>query len=268
VGDWLTDQVVLITGAGSGMGRAVVDRFLEEGAHIGILELVPAKVEALKNELDPERTHVLQGNAASWDDNARAVAETVERFGKLDVFIANAGIFDGNAHLKDIAAEDLGRAFDELYAVNVRGPILGAKAALPELVKTEGTMLFTCSFASYHPAGGGLLYTSSKHALLGVVQELAYELAPKVRVVGVAPGACMTVMHGVSALGQTTMPSLIEGNEKYLPVNFLPYPEDYAATYLFLASKKNSRVMTGTVINAYNGLHIRGTGQLVGGADL
>jgi NAD(P)-dependent dehydrogenase (short-subunit alcohol dehydrogenase family) len=264
---WLDDRVALVTGGGSGLGRAVVERYLAEGAHVGVLELVGEKVEDLRSQLG-DRIVVVQGDVADYEANARAVEETVARFGRLDVFVGNAGIFDGMTSIVDIPVDVLGAAFDEMYAVNVKGCIFGAKAAIPSLLESEGCIILTASFASYYPAGGGILYTSSKHAVLGLVRQLAYELGPKVRVYGVAPGAVMTTMRGVAALGQTTMPSLQPGNEKLIPVQFLPEPEDYAGSYVFLASKENARVMTGITINAYNGFDVRGIQQPIGGLNL
>ena len=71
-------------------------------------------------------------------------------------------------------------AFDEMFAVNVKGYLLGAKAALPELVATGGNMVFTLSNSSFLPDGGGPLYVASKHACLGLVRQLAHELAPRI----------------------------------------------------------------------------------------
>ena len=80
--------------------------------------------------------------------------------------------------LADLADDDLTRAYDELFGVNVRGCIFGAKAALPALRKTGGSMIFTASVAGLNSGGGGALYTASKHAVVGLIRELAVELGP------------------------------------------------------------------------------------------
>ena len=129
---WLDGQVALVTGGGSGIGRAVVARFVEEGARVGVMERVATRAAELRDEFG-DRVIGIAGDVAQLADNKRAVAETVRAFGRLDVFVGNAGIFDVYAKLAEFDEERLGQAFDELFGVNVKGCIFGAKAALPEL---------------------------------------------------------------------------------------------------------------------------------------
>ena len=122
-------------------------------------------------------------------------------FGKLDVFVGNAGIFDVYAKLAELPDDELMRAYNELFRVNVGGCIFGARAAVAELRRTGGSMIFTASVAGLNSGGGGALYTASKHAVVGLIRELAVELAPDIRVNGVAPGGTMTDLRGLAALG-------------------------------------------------------------------
>src|ERR1700746_3323835 len=144
---WLDGQVALVTGGGSGIGRAVVKRFVEEGARVGILDRVSARTQQLRAGFG-NAVVARAGDVAQLADNKRAVAETVGAFGRLDVFIGNAGVFDSFLSLADFPEESLSAACDELFGVNIKGCILGAKAALPELMKTEGSMVFTASVAA------------------------------------------------------------------------------------------------------------------------
>ncbi len=184
---WLEGQVALVTGGGSGIGRAVVDRFIAEGASVGVLELHPAKAAALVAG-HGDRVAVTVGDATSYADNERVVEETVRKFGRLDTFVGNAGLWDFGAKLADVPGEVLGAAFDELFGLNVKGYVLGARACVNALRATGGSMIFTVSNAGFWPGGGGVLYTASKHAAIGLIKQLAYELCPDVRVNGVAPG--------------------------------------------------------------------------------
>ena len=84
------------------------------------------------------------GDVANYEDNVRAVQATVERFGKLDCFIGNAGIWDHYADIVNTSGEQLDKAFDEIMGINTKSLILGAKAALNELVKTEGSIVLPC----------------------------------------------------------------------------------------------------------------------------
>ncbi|MDP1907198.1 MAG: SDR family NAD(P)-dependent oxidoreductase, partial [Hyphomicrobium sp.] len=180
---WLDNSVALITGGGSGLGRALVERFIKEGANVGVLESNAQRAEELSAAFGA-RVTVTVGDVTRYADNLKAVEQTAKKFGRLDTFIANAGIFDFFQPLAQYDGDKLGAAFDELFAVNVKGGLLGARAALGELVKSRGSIIFTISNAGFYPGGGGPVYTGSKHALVGLVKQLAHELAPKVRVNG------------------------------------------------------------------------------------
>ena len=185
---WLDGQVALVTGGGSGIGRAVVARFVEEGARVGVMERLTSRAEQARADLG-DAVIGITGDVASIADNRRAVAETVGAFGRLDVFVGNAGIFDVFVSFADLSDDKLSQAYDELFDVNVKGCIFGARAALPELRKTGGSMIFTASIAGLNSGGGGVLYTASKHAVVGLIRALAAELGPDIRINGVAPAA-------------------------------------------------------------------------------
>ncbi len=259
---WLAGDVAFITGGGSGLGRALVERFIAEGAKIVVLEYSPEKSAALIRDFGDDIA-VVTGDVRSLADNKEAVALAVKRFGKLDVLVGNAGIMDMPALLMDLPEESLDAVFDELMGVNVKGYILAARAAAEELQKTRGCMVFTASSASFIPGGGGIFYTTSKHAVVGVVRELAYQLAPDVRVNGVGPGPMRTDMRGSKALGMQDVvfspedESIRAGLRAIFPLA-CDDPADYAGLFVALASRRNAATTTGEVINAADGLGIRG----------
>ena len=90
---WLEGNVAIVTGGGSGLGRALVERFIKEGARVGVLERSAERGEELRREFG-DQVEVVVGDVTTWADNARVVEQTAARFGRLDTFIANAGIFD------------------------------------------------------------------------------------------------------------------------------------------------------------------------------
>ena len=258
---WLDGVVALVTGGGSGIGRAVVARFLEEGARVGVLERVAARVEQLQTDFG-DAVLALQGDVTRLEDNKRAVEATVRAYGQLDIFVGNAGIFDNFLSLADFPEATLGDAFDELFAVNVKGYVLGAKAALPALQKTAGCMVFTASVAGFNSGGGGTLYTASKHAVVGLIRQLAVELGPLVRVNGVAPGGTRTDLRGLAALGQAERSHFAgPGWEERLrtgnPLQLALQPNDLAGAYVFLASKANAKGATGVIITVDAGSTLR-----------
>lgn len=269
---WLTNTVVLVTGGGSGLGRALVERFLKEGARVGVLESSAQRAEALRADF-ADKVEAIVGDVTKYADNVRAVEKTVARFGRLDTFVANAGVFDFFQALPQYEGAKLGAAFDELFAVNVKGGLLGARAALAELVKSRGSIIFTISNAGFYAGGGGPVYTASKHALVGLVKQLAHELAPKVRVNGVAPGGMKTNLSGLRATGTDGQQlSSVEGLDEMLrditPMQIAPRPEDYCGPYVLLASAAEAGPITGTIIHTDGGFGVRGIVKVRGGDEL
>lgn len=258
---WLDGQVALVTGGGSGLGRALVERFVAEGGKVGVLERNPEKAKQLADDFG-DAVSVTEGSATSWADNDRAVADSVAAFGQLDCFVGNAGLWDFGVSLEDMPAEALPDAFGQLFELNVLGYLLGAKASLNALRQSKGSIIFTLSNAAFYPGGGGALYTSSKHAVMGLVMQLAYELAPDIRVNGVAPGGMPTDLRGPGALGlaDTAFGSLPVDQ---LMIRMAPLEKpiaaaDYTGTYVLLASRENSGTTTGSVHNCDGGLGVRG----------
>lgn len=253
----LKDKVALVTGAGAGIGRGIVRRFVAEGAKVIAVDVSRDRIESVAAELGPA-VLPLAADVSLWEANEAAVAAGLQAFGKLDVFVGNAAVYDHAATLEAMSGPDIGRAFDELFAVNVKGYLLGAKAASVPLFKTRGSMVFTASFASFSPSGGGCLYTASKHAVVGIVRQLAYEFAPDIRVNGVAPGVALTVLGGLRSLEQEPKDSLLPGTERSLPLQAIPDADAYGGLYAFLASGAESAHITGSIFTADSGLSIRG----------
>lgn len=266
---WLDGTVAVVTGGGSGLGRALVERFVAEGARVGVLERSADRAAALRRDF-ADAVEVVIGDVTVLADNLRVVRQTVERFGRLDCFIANAGLFDHWQTLAGFDPDTIGGAFDELFAVNVKGALLGAKAAQPELLKSRGSLIFTLSNAAFYPGGGGPIYTASKHALVGLVRQLAYELAPHIRVNGVAPGGMATNLSGLAATGTAgSRLNQIENLDQILrditPLSIAATPAQYCGPYVLLASRDNSATMTGAIVNADGGLGVRGIMNVRGG---
>ncbi len=267
----LNDEIVLITGGASGLGRAIVERFLEEGARLVVFDRSPERIADLAAS-HADRIEVIGGDVRSHADNARAVEACVARFGRLDCAIGNAGIWDYSVSLDALPAEQIDGAFDELFHINVKGYLNLAKAALPALVRSSGALIYTVSNAGFDPAGGGPLYTASKHAVVGLIRQLAYELAPSVRVNGVAPGPIDTDLRGPAALGLADKSigsiDLPANAGSAMPIGFVPATADYAGGYVFLASRRDSRPATGGVLKLDAGIAVRGIGRASAGGKL
>jgi len=267
----LSGQVALVTGGASGIGRAVVERFVQEGASVGVLDLAP---KALEEPRFGDSLLSVEGDVTRYEDCAAAVTATIERFGKLDVVVANAGIIDGFRPLVALEPDVLEQIFDQVIAVNLKGYLLISKAALPWLFESEGTIIFTLSNSSFYPNGGGAAYVASKHADLGLLRQLAWELAPTVRVNGVSPGGTrspMALADAVPAAGSGPDPRVGQGEDldalltRIAPLARVSPPEDHAGAYVLLADRSSNRSMTGTVIESDGGLGVRGIMATRGG---
>ena len=249
----LQGKTALITGAASGIGRAVAARFLAEGANVVAFDRVASPPGS---DVSSASFDSIVGDARSADDNRRAVDLALSRFGRLDVFVGNAGLYDNRRALRSFTAAELDAAFDELFAVNVKGYLLGALAAADALAEARGCILFTSSVSGTHAGFGGPLYVAAKHAVNGLTKQLALELAPDIRVNAVAPGYVPTGLRGLDSLGQQASTSGPARGQ--VPLQILPSADDFAGAYVFLASDACSRTATGTILALDGGAAVRG----------
>jgi NAD(P)-dependent dehydrogenase (short-subunit alcohol dehydrogenase family) len=257
---WLDGKRALVVGAGSGIGRAVLAAFASEGARVAALELDPAKAARLAQEL-PDGV-VTRGDATAVADARAAVSAVTEAFGGLDVLVNCAGIFDFYRGLADLDDDVFDAAFDEMFAVNVKSQLVCVRAALPQLRRARGSVVLTVSTSGFYPGRGGVLYVASKFAVRGCVVALAHELAPDIRVNGVAPGGTLgTELTGPASLGLAGRALGAEpGREQDLraraPLRVALTGDDHAGSYVFLASDR-ARGVTGTVVHSDGGMGIR-----------
>src|ERR1700761_7160104 len=143
---WLEGSSVVVTGAGSGLGAALVRRFVAEGASVVAFDKSADKLRLLQKETG-DNVEPVTGDVTSYAGNAAACQAAVDRFGKLDTFVGNAGLWDFNGALAATDPDRLASGFDELFGVNVKGYLLGAKAAHGWLAQSLGSIIFTLSNA-------------------------------------------------------------------------------------------------------------------------
>lgn len=252
---WLSGKTALITGAGEGIGRIVVKRFLEEGcAGVVAFDIAADRLQTLGEELDG-RVLTFRGDVRSLADNRAAVELAVSSFGKLDIFIGNAGIYDGRRRLTELSESELNDGFNDVFAVNVKGYLLGAMATREELARNKGCIVYTLSTSSFY-VGGGPIYVASKHACLGLTRSLAHELAPEIRVNGVAPSGTPTALADSQSLRRSPKHGatvrLRSGGPGTNILGAQIEAADHAGAYVLLASE-HARIITGAVINSDGG---------------
>lgn len=260
MGDWLRGKRALVVGAGSGIGLAVVEVFLSEGAQVAVLEKSPEKTAAF-TESHPDCPATV-GDATTRGANEEAVANAVDAFGGLDVLVNCVGIFDFYTGLEAIDADTLDAAFTEMFSVNVKTHLHAVKAALPALRKSRGNIVLTASTSAFYPGRGGVLYVSSKFAVRGLITTLAYELAPTIRVNGVAPGGTLnTDLRGLQSLGLDARrlddsPGRAGELAARVPLDVALDGRDHAWSYVYLASER-ARGLTGEIVHPDGGMSVK-----------
>ena len=239
----LEGKIALITGGARGMGAAEAFLFAREGAKVIIADILEAEgkqVEAAISEAGGEAFFVRLDVTKASDWNS-AIAETVARYGKLNVLVNNAGITD-RASLEETSEE----TWDRLLAVNAKGVFLGTKLVMPEMRKAGGGSIINISSVSGMVSIGYPAYNASKGAVRVFTKNVAVEYSrDNVRVNSIHPGAIWTPMTDTS-ISRTQRGSTI-------PMGRVGEPEEVAFGVLFLASDESS-YMTGSELVIDGGL--------------
>ena len=232
----LEGRSAVVTGGASGLGRAIALRFADEGAFVvvGDLRDDPREGGEPIAELLGDRGAFLDADASRADDVDRLVRAAVDRFGRLDVMVCNAGIAGRYSKgLLETTEED----WDAIMAVNLRGVFLGTKRAVAEMVEQEpvdevrGRVVIISSQHGMIGPPGHVAYATSKGGLVNFVHQVAVDFGPRgVLVNAVAPGKILT------GNPEGMRPELLEYSHSRTPFHRLGRPDDVAGAALFLAS--------------------------------
>jgi NAD(P)-dependent dehydrogenase (short-subunit alcohol dehydrogenase family) len=243
----LQDKVVIITGGAGGIGRAAGKLFVDEGAYVLLVDLNEAVLKDAVAEIGSNAASYFVGDVTKAEDNFAMVACAEERYGGVDGLLANAGIEGDVASIADYDED----RFDQVMAINVKGPFLGLKAVTPALAKRGGgSVVITSSIAGLTGTPNLSAYTTSKHAVIGLMRGAAKELAPlKIRVNTVNPSPVETeMMRRLEAgIGGEEGAELVKaGMAERILLQRYGQPEDIARTMLHLVSD-DSAFVTGSV---------------------
>lgn len=244
----LDGKVAIVTGATSGMGRDSAKLFAAEGAKVVITgrneERAKEVVDDIKDE-GGEAIYVI-ADMANLDDVEKIFDATMDEYGTVDVLFNNAGMLSMSP-LMDLTIEEWNRVFN----VNVTSALRLTQLVAPVMKeKGKGTIVNTCSVASFGAHHGFAAYVDSKHAMMGLTRSIAWELGPEIRCNGIAPGLIHTAM--VDSIGG---PGALQQMIDQCPVKRHGVPEDIATVALFLASDDSSFI-DGQIIKVDGGFEI------------
>lgn len=246
----LKDQVAVVTGAGSGMGKAIAQLFAKEGAKVVAADINLDAVQAVVSEIEASggSATAIQTNVAVEEDIQKMIDTAVERYGTLDILVNNAGIMDNFVPAEDLTDE----LWERVFAVNTTGVMRAIRKALPIfLSKEQGNIINVASIGGLQGSRAGAAYTASKHAVIGLTKNVGFQYAAKgIRCNAIAPGGVAT-----NITASLTNPHPFGAEKAQAGANFNPrfgQSEEIANVALFLASDDSSFV-NGTVIVADSG---------------
>ena len=220
-------QIVLITGAGGGIGAAAARAFAADGHSVAAADINGARLEALAGQIPAEQLLTVAADVRDRSSVEAMVARTVERFGAIDVLCPNAGVFVGPDRPIEETPDD---AIDLLIDVNIRGVVNVLQAGLPH-VRPGGAVILTSSISGLQAHPGGAVYAATKTAQIGLARSLAAELGPRrIRVNVISPGTIETAM-ATEAHTPEQLAEFAEAN----PLGRLGQPADVAEAFVFLA---------------------------------
>jgi len=232
----LNNQIALITGGTSGIGLATAQRLIAEGAQVIITGRTQETLDGALEELG-ERAIGVRGDVSVAADREALFATIQERYGRIDILFANAGILT-MAPFEEQDEEGLNR----LFAVNFNGAYFAVQGALP-LMGEGSSVVINTSVAGAIGFEGGSVYGATKAALRSLVRTLAAELAPRgIRVNAVSPGPIETPIYGKLGLDQATVDGFAEELTAKVPLKRFGRADEIASATLFLASTEASFV--------------------------
>ncbi|MGO4571593.1 SDR family oxidoreductase [Microvirga sp. 2TAF3] len=243
----LEGKVALITGAGSGFGLGIAEKFAQEGAKVAIVDIKEDAAKAAADKIGASAIG-LAADVSKAADVKAAVKKALEAFGRLDIVVNNAGISHRNRPMLEVDEEE----FDRVFAVNVKSIYLFAQAAVPQMREQGGGVFINVgSTAGLRPRPGLTWYNGTKGAVHTITKSMAVELAPnQIRVCALAPVAGETPLLA-TFMGEDT-PQKREQFVNSIPLGRFSKPEDIANAALYLASDEASMI-TGVVLEVDGG---------------
>ncbi|MEU9342686.1 glucose 1-dehydrogenase [Streptomyces sp. NPDC048278] len=227
--------MALVTGAASGIGRATVEAFVEEGARVTVVDIAVEEGEATVDRVGSDNAIFVRADVSDLVAMENAVRRTVQTWGRLDVAHNNAGIEHLGAALAECGVAD----WERVLRINLTGVFVCMKAEIPQMVRTGGGVIVnTASVAGLTSGVGMSAYVASKHGVVGLTKAAALDYAKQgIRVNAIAPGLTRTAMLDVAI---RNAPASVEEFSKSIPMGRPATPQEMAEAVVWLASDRSS----------------------------
>ncbi|MBP1949080.1 SDR family NAD(P)-dependent oxidoreductase [Virgibacillus litoralis] len=231
----LKNKVALITGAGSGMGKAQAVEYSNEGAKVILADINLEGAEKTAQQLRDNggEAVAVKGNVAKKAEAEDMVNKGLEHFGHIDILSNTAGILDNYKPSLEIEEDE----WDQIMGVNLKGAYLMTNAVLPQMIeKGKGTVINFASIAGFVAGGGGAVYTPTKHGIIGYTKQLSFDYGKKgIKANAICPGAVETAMTKEIFEENEAIQDLLSDT----PAGRAAKPEEIAYLSVFLASDKS-----------------------------
>lgn len=235
--DKLSGKVAFITGAGSGMGRAIALEFARQGARIVAVDINKAGAEQTCAAIGAESSLALAGDISVADSVKKLCAAAIAHFGQVDILVNNAGVLDNYLPVTE-TDEAL---WDKILNINLKSMFLTTKSLIPQMIaQGGGAIINVASIAALVAGGGGAAYTASKHGVVGLTRQIAFDYGQQgIRANAICPGAVETAM--TKAIFASEDAAVME-SVRAVPAGRYGKPEEIAKLALYLASEDASFV--------------------------
>ena len=231
----LNHKVAVVTGAGSGLGKAISLAFIKAGASVGIADINENTLKNTEGEMRKinEKILSIKTDVSNEGQVKNFINKTVEKFGKLDIIVNNAAVAIGGYPITEMSNDD----WQKLIGINLSSVFYGCKHAIPHLKKNKGGSIINIASAQAHtPMPGWAAYAGAKGAIISMTKQIASEFGPfNIRSNSISPGTIATEMVN-QVVAEDGTGTLLEDFILTHPLGRIGKPEEIGATAVFLAS--------------------------------